>query len=324
MPLAVLARSRSKTRKARRTDPDSIATRPLRLLFVLAGPEYLRYYDTTMKSLADRGHHVMVAVNALQERKHARLELMGDERIAILGEFPERRDLWMPLARALRGTMDFVRYFHPRFADAPALRQRMYRKVLPRLLRPLDRIRTLREPSVRRIIRVLQAWERAIPVSPVVREYLEARRPDAVMVSPLIDAASDQMDCARAAQAAGIPLVAAIASWDNLTNKGHMRVVPDLVTVWNEHQKTEAVTYHGVPAERVAVTGAQLFDRWFGRAPSQSREAFCQMVASCFRWMRWFGILILPPKTLLRSQRSSLSVGPTVPALRLTTHLGGI
>ena len=184
----------------------------------------------------------------------------------------------MPLARGVRGTMDFVRYFHPRFADAPALRHRMYRKVLPSLLRPLDRIRSLREPSLARLMRYLQMWERAVPVSPVIREFLEARRPDAVIVSPLIDAASDQMDVARAAQAAGVPLVAAISSWDNLTNKGHMRLVPDLVTVWNDHQKQEAVAYHGVPADRVAVTGAQLFDRWFGRAPSQSREAFCQMV----------------------------------------------
>jgi hypothetical protein len=57
-----------------------------------------------------------------------------------------------------------------------------------------------------------------------------------------------------------------------------MRLVPDMVTVWNAHQKREAVDYHGVPADRIAVTGAQLFDRWFGREPSQSRESFCQMV----------------------------------------------
>src|SRR5688572_2080877 len=278
MPFARLARSRGTARKAKRRDPETTGTRPLRLLFVLGGPEYIRYYDSTMKSLADRGHHVMVAVNDLQERKHARLEMVGDERIALLGEFPPRRDRWMPLARAVRGTIDFVRYFHPRFADAPALRHRMYRKVLPPLLRPLDRIHSMSERSLARLIRLLQAWERAIPISPVVREYLEARRPDAVIVSPLIDAASDQMDVARAAQAAGIPLVAAISSWDNLTNKGHMRLVPDMVTVWNEHQKKEAVDYHGVPADRVAVTGAQLFDRWFGREPSQSRESFCQMV----------------------------------------------
>ena len=269
---------RASARRTKRRDTETTGTRPLRLLFVLGGPEYLRYYDSTMKSLADRGHHVMVAVNELQERKHARLEMVGDERIVLLGELPERRDFWMPLARAVRGTIDFVRYFHPRFAEAPALRRRMYRKVLPSLLRPLDRIHSLSERSLRRLIRFLQAWERAVPVSPVIREYVEARRPDAVIVSPLIDAASDQMDVARAAQAAGVPLVAAISSWDNLTNKGHMRLVPDMVTVWNEHQKKEAVDYHGVPADRVAVTGAQLFDRWFGRQPSQSREAFCHMV----------------------------------------------
>jgi hypothetical protein len=284
MPFAMLARSAARrrltasARQAKHRDPETTASRPLRLLFVLAGPEYLRYYDSTMKSLADRGHHVMVAVNALQERKHARLELVGDERIAILGEFPERRDRWMPLARAVRGTIDFVRYFHPRFADAPALRHRMYRKVLPAPLRPLNRIRTLSPRSLGGVIRFLQMWERAIPISPEIRHYLQARRPDAVIVSPLIDAASDQMDVARAAQAAGLPLVAAISSWDNLTNKGHMRLVPDMVTVWNEHQKQEAVDYHGVPAARVAVTGAQLFDRWFGREPSQSRESFCRMV----------------------------------------------
>ena len=277
-PLAMLARSRATVRKAKRRDTETAGTRPLRLLFVLGGPEYIRYYDSTMKSLADRGHHVMVAVNELQERKHARLEMVGDERITLLGELPERRDFWMPLARAVRGTTDFVRYFHPRFAEAPALRRRMYRKVLPSLLRPLDRIHSMSERSVGRAIRFLQNWERAIPVSPVLREYIDSRRPDAVVVSPLVDAASDQMDVARATQAAGVPLVAAISSWDNLTNKGHMRLVPDMVTVWNEHQKKEAVDYHGVPADRVAVTGAQLFDRWFGRQPSQSRESFCQMV----------------------------------------------
>ena len=34
-------------------------------------------------------------------------------------------------ARAVRGTFDFVRYLHPRLAEAPALRARMKRKVLP-------------------------------------------------------------------------------------------------------------------------------------------------------------------------------------------------
>jgi hypothetical protein len=93
-----------------------------------------------------------------------------------------------------------------------------------------------------------------------------------------VDAASDQVDTVRAAQAAGIPVAAAIASWDNLTNKGLMRVDPDLVTVWNAIQKDEAVTLHGIEPDRVAVTGAQLFDRWFDRAPALDRAAFCRQV----------------------------------------------
>ncbi len=254
------------------------ARRPLHVLFTMASPEYLRYYDSTMRLLADRGHHVAVAVNSLRERKHARLGLIDDARIAIAGVVPKRQDVWTALARAVRGTMDFVRYLDPRFADTPVLRHRMYRKVLPALLRPLDRIRSLRTPALSRLLGLLRVIERAVPVSPRVLRFLREQRPDVVIVSPLVDAASDQVDTVRAARTAGIPVIAAIASWDNLTNKGHMRVEPDLVTVWNRHQKAEAVDLHGIAPERVVMTGAQLFDRWFDREPGMARAEFCRMV----------------------------------------------
>jgi hypothetical protein len=279
-PAAALARRLKPRRKTARDDKDAgaPASASARILFVLSSPEYLRYYDTTMTLLADRGHQVLLAVNALRERKHARLELVDDPRIQVLGTVAKRLDMWTPFARAVRGTIDFCRYLHPRLAGAPLLRARMFRKVLPPALRPLDRIRSLGPAGYGRLIRLLQACERAVPVSPRLVEYIEAHAPDAVVVSPLIDAGSDQVDIVRAAQAAGVPVAAAIASWDNLTNKGHMRVLPDLVTVWNVHQRDEALEFHGVPNDHVAITGAQPFDRWFERAPSQEREAFCGMV----------------------------------------------
>ncbi|MGH9347980.1 MAG: hypothetical protein ACRD26_12035 [Vicinamibacterales bacterium] len=277
-PLASLLRAAAPRKKrGRREDGEPVAAGPMRLLFVLASPEYLRYYDSTMKLLADRGHQVMVAVSWLRERKQARLQLVDDPRITVLGAVPKRVDVWTPFARYVRGTMDFVRYLDPRFAGTPVLRARMYRKALPALLRPLDRIRSLSRPALARVLRVLQAAERAVPVGSRVRDFLDEHRADAVIVSPLVDASSDQVDTVRAARAAGVPVAAAIASWDNLTNKGHMRVEPDLVTVWNEHQRTEAVELHGIRAERVAVTGAQVFDRWFERTPSRPRDAFCAM-----------------------------------------------
>jgi hypothetical protein len=278
-PLARAVRAAARRREQQRSSAATMATapeRPLRILFTVASPEFLRYYDTTMSALADRGHSVALAVNWLRERKHARLDLLGDERIEILGVVPKRQDLWTPFARAIRGTMDFVRYLDPRFANTPLLRDRMYRRVLPALFRPLDRIQSLSARTVARLLRLLQAFERAVPVSTRVRRFLEAHQPDVILVPPLVDAASDQVDTVRAAQALGIPVIAGVASWDNLTNKGHLRVAPDLVTVWNRHQKAEAVELHGIPPERVLITGAQLFDRWFERQPSVSRAEFCR------------------------------------------------
>src|SRR5882672_6249132 len=279
-PVALAAAAQVRRRRsAKQAAPAGAAARPVRFLFAVSSPEFLRYFDSTMEALVQRGHHVSVAVNWLRERKKARLdELISDPRIEVIGVIPKRGDFWTPLGRAVRGTMDFIRYLDPRFSDAPALRARMVRKSLPTALTPLNRIRSLSVASVNRLQRMLQRVERAIPVGRPLLRFLDAQKPDVVVVSPLVDASSDQVDLVRASQAAGIATVAAIASWDNLTNKGHMRVVPDLVTVWNERQREEAVALHGIPRDRVAITGAQLFDRWFERRPSQTKQDFCAMV----------------------------------------------
>ena len=67
-------------------------------------------------------------------------------------------------------------------------------------------------------------------------------------------------------------------SWDHLSSKAIIRDVPDGLVVWNEAQKREAMEMHGVPAERVVVTGAQCYDAWFGRTPSRSRLEFVRHV----------------------------------------------
>jgi hypothetical protein len=277
-PMAMAARVAQRRRRSQRRAENEGAQRPLKLLFIVGSAEYIRYFDSTMSLLMDRGHEVSIGVNRLRERKQARLEGLEDARVRILGVIPKRLDVWTPLARAVRGTFDFIRYLQPRFADAPALRARMKRKVLPSWMAWLDRTRTLSDRQLARAYRWLTRVESAIPVSRRLTHFFNTHRPDAVIVSPLVDAASDQVDAIRAAQALGIPAVAAIASWDNLTNKGQLRVQPDMVTVWNDEQKREAVTLHGIDSARVEVTGAQLFDRWFERRPSHSREAFCAMV----------------------------------------------
>jgi hypothetical protein len=252
----------------------------MKILFVMASPEYLRFYDSTIRLLSERGHEVALAVNSSREKKPVGLEGMAalGEHVRVLGVAPAHEGTWGNVAYGLRGLTDFVRYLHPRFAEAPTLRARMKRKATPVAFRALDRIRSLSPEAVRRTVGVLTACERAIPPAREIVNFIRVQAPDAVLVSPLVDAASDQVDWIKGAQAAGVPSAVCVASWDNLTNKGLLRIEPDRVIVWNEAQKREAVEYHYIAPERVVTTGAQLFDRWFDRRVTRARNAFCEHV----------------------------------------------
>ena len=277
-PVAFLTDRVYRLLRQRKTDPEAVRE-SRRILFVMASPEYLRFYDATLRHLAAQGLQVDIAVNHQKEAKQARMDgFVGAPGLDFVGMVPRRRDAWGDLARAIRGTLDFVRYLDPRMAGTPVLRARMKRKCLPDSLQFLDRISQLSERGAVRAVRMLQALERAVPVSRDVAAFVAAQHPAAVLVTPLVEAASEQVDTVRAARALGIPVGVCVASWDNLTNKGLLKVDLDLVTVWNEHQRTEAITLHGARPEAVTVTGAQPFDRWFEKQPCRGRDEFCAML----------------------------------------------
>jgi hypothetical protein len=254
--------------------------RPLTVLFVMETPEYLRFFDSVLALLLERGHRVILAVNEDKQKKPVRLERFGDGHasLTLAGVAPVPHGMWAEIGKGLRGTMDFVRFLHPDYRSAPALRARMYRKVLPVAFRPLNWIPTMPTRMNRAVLSFLEQCELAIPPSAAVVDFVKRANPDALLVSPLIDAASVQVEFIKAAQSLGIPTGACIASWDNLTNKGLLRIKPDVVTVWNEAQRGEAERYHGIARAKVTATGAQLFDRWFERRPSTTRTEFCAKV----------------------------------------------
>lgn len=252
----------------------------MKILFLMDSPEYLRFFDSAIEELAARGHVVSIAVNNQRTKKPVGLEGLQAyaDRVTVLGVVPESSGPWSVVAHHVRATMDFARFLHPAFAQARALRARMKRKALPRAYRWLDAIPQLSAGTVRRVQRLLMAAERAIPVFEPIADFLRGQAPDLLLVSPLVAAASEQVDWIKAARACGIRTAVCIASWDNLTNKGLLRVEPDLVLVWNEAQRREARDYHYIPEQKIAVTGAQLFDRWFEKTVTRDREAFCPRV----------------------------------------------
>jgi hypothetical protein len=253
--------------------------RPLRIDFVLHSDGYVKMFEPTLRLLAARGHAVRLVPDRRVEHDSWAMQLTG----RLVADCPtisveplelgdEEHD-WTRLFSDLSRSLDYVRYFEPRFARATALRERAGRSAPPTARRvmagPLGRTRFGRAA----VGAVLRMALDATPTGPGVRAWLRGRRPDLLLLSPVVDGRR-QPEFVRAARELGIPAVACVRSWDNLSTKGLFLEAPDRVTVWNETMRREAVEMHHVPADRVVTTGAQNFDVWFDRGPRLDREAF--------------------------------------------------
>jgi hypothetical protein len=270
----------------------------VRILFFMLHAGYIRYYRPTLELLADRGHSVHLAFSRIEKDPgDARLAFELAERYPTItvGDAPLRKrgDGWRPVAGLTRSLMDLGRYVHPCYSHSPALRARMARKLsehvgTARAIDPVSARLTLKvidamntrssERLSGAIVGALGAVERAIPTAPKIDDYLRRRRPDVVLVTPLVEFASTQVEYVKSARRSGIPVALCVASWDNLTGKGLIRVVPDRVFVWNEAQVSEAAQMHGVPPRRIVATGAPKFDEWFERSPQTTPAEFALTV----------------------------------------------
>jgi hypothetical protein len=255
----------------------------MRIVFFLRHAGYVRNFESVLRELCGRGHEVHLAFGdakaSWQTRASAVAELERELDGLSYGFAPNVADSgWSILGRQTRRGLDYARYLRPDFATAPKLRARAAGRA-PWPLRRWLEARARRSPrGLARAVDALSRVDRSLPWPRAVDEFLAERRPDAVLVSPLLEIGSAQVDYLRAAQAACVPTAVCVASWDNLTTKGVIRDVPDLVTVWNEAQRREAIDLHHIPAERVVATGAQTYDHWFAWKPSTTREEFCARV----------------------------------------------
>lgn len=250
------------------------------ILFVMPEPGHLRLYATTLVALADRGHAVRVAYDKPSRKDRNADALDGaPPSLTTIGAVPPHGGSWRQALSDLGCTIDYVRFLSRR-GGTPYLRSRMDRYLPTRAAR-LRQVRTLPAWAVRGIVTLGALVERAVPVDPSLTRYLVAQQLDALVVTPLVlrgPSGVQQHQLVKAARVAGIPVALAVGSWDHLSSKGLIRVDPDLVIVWNDIQRREAIEQHGVPAERIVVTGAQPFDVWFGREATLGRAEFCARV----------------------------------------------
>ena len=184
-----------------------------------------------------------------------------------------KQDEWWEVATHFRRALFYLRFFGPAYRRTPALLARAGKRAPGWAVR----LAGIGGPAGRwLLVRILDLLEQSTRTAAHLREYLRERNPDLVVVTPLLVLKTAQLDLARAAIELGIRNVFAVASWDHLSSKGMLNFSPQQVLVWNDVQRQEAIDLHHVDANRIVVTGAQVFDEWFEREPSTTRDAFCQ------------------------------------------------
>jgi hypothetical protein len=254
----------------------------MKLLFFGRHWSYFRNLESSIEELAARGHHVHMAIDVEEamggRQMIERLVARYPDRLSI-GNAPGRAlGAWSEMARRIRHSLDYLRFLEPRYASTPHLAERARERAPHLLMALLERSAFRSEQGRARLSRALRAFERALPRNRELDDFIASHDPDAVLITPLVDIGSRQLDYLRAAKAQRRRTILPVGSWDHLSSKALLRVMPDAVLVWNPVQKSEAVEMHGVPDERVVVTGAQCYDQWWHRQPSRSRAAFCARV----------------------------------------------
>lgn len=247
----------------------------MRIVFVTNQLGLLRHFPTVLCELADRGHAVTIVSQGRIRGKRVTLGAAGTA-FPVLAAPDGRSDDWGRYTRSLRTVRDYARFFGRDLRAAPGLQERAREWAYadaPRFVRALER-----SPVVQRgLFRIDQAArlvEEIIPSDAAYDAFLEQCAADAVLLTPMIDFGSGQPDIVKSADRLGIPAAFLPFSWDNLSSKGLVRVVPDRVLVWNEIQGEEAVRWHGVPRDRIVITGAPRFDKFFALKPSSERAEY--------------------------------------------------
>ncbi len=249
----------------------------MRVLLSAETPLSLTSYQSVISELDRRGHDVVVAIHEEREIgwRDRLVEEVAARHVLVESAVNPAPDRWLELAADLRSSIDLLQFLGPRFNET--YRARAWARA-PRPAAALARGPLARSPAVRRAMKsAFRTLERTLPTSREIEHYLRAADPDVVLFTPYLGLRSIQPDFLRAAQALGLRTAILVKSWDNLSSKSVIRPIPDRLFVWNEVQREEARILHGIPPERVVVTGAQCFDDWFGWQP-RPRDEFLARV----------------------------------------------
>lgn len=249
----------------------------MKVLFAFTHSYFWAPLDGLARDLCGRGHEVRLLLDReMDEKFGSKHEFDFSGAPYPVGWMQARDDRWRRPLGAVRELVSYSAYLAVR-RPAPAALAERWRGFLPARLAALAGGRAGRALLSRKgVWRALRLVEKIAPADRGIAGELRAWRPDVVVAGSTIMPHSREVEYVKAARRLGIPTAVVIPSWDNLTTKGTIHVLPDVVLVWNRRMAGEAVRLHGVPPGRVCCTGAPRYDPWFAMRPSADRRAFCR------------------------------------------------
>lgn len=253
----------------------------LRILFLMPRLGFLRFFQGPLDAMIDRGWDVHLRLESdrydlVEERWLRRARTHANFTCDVVDHF--RHDPSRKRRVGLRLGMEFVRRLGPSYANRSAGKRGARLSRAPKLIQRAANAPLLRTSTgLRAMYAVLAAIDRALPLPAPTAGYIRELAPDVVAVCDKGQPGSLSSAYVKAALEAGVPTALLVASWDNLTNRQRTPVIPHALLVWNERQRKEAFDFHGIPADRVVMTGAPRFDEWF-TWPPRPREEFLARV----------------------------------------------
>ena len=123
---------------------------------------------------------------------------------------------------------------------------------------------------LRRVIRFLDGF---VAIDAEVTALLDRYKPDLVL-APDIVFPMDRIFL-RAAKRKGYYVIGLTRSWDNLTSKGVIQILPDTLLLHTVRMKKQAVDLVGMREKDIIVTGPPDYDKYF-KPLSATKEEFCK------------------------------------------------
>lgn len=117
--------------------------------------------------------------------------------------------------------------------------------------------------------------DRFVPSDEGVLAIMKKYNPD-LLLAPDVAFGIDRVFL-RACKRSRIPVIGMVRSWDNLTSKGTIQLLPDTLILYTERMRKQAIKYTGIANDDVIITGPPGYDEFFRPRPV-SREEFCKAV----------------------------------------------